>query len=357
MRVLHVITSLDTAGAEKLMVDLLPALRSQGVETELLLFDGEVTPFYKQLQQSGVRIHALGKGRCSYDPRHLFGMLRYLRGYDIVHTHNTPCQLYGALASLFRKNVFVTTEHSTSNRRRSKPWLRFVDKWMYSRYKAIVGVSQEVVDALNSYLPQTKALVEVVPNGIDIKAYAKAFPASDLVESLRGKKVIAMVARFTEGKDQPTLFRALSRLSEDYVLLLAGKGEREAEFRTLAQQLGIAHRVYFLGVRTDVPNVLAVADISVLSSSHEGLSLSSLESMSSGKPFVASRVAGLRDLVQGAGVLFPHEDDEALANIIEHLCTDRDYYCQVSEACQQRAQAYGIEHTAQLYMSLYTKNL
>lgn len=357
MRVLHVITSLDTAGAEKLMVDLLPALRSQGVETELLLFDGEVTPFYKQLQQSGIRIHALGKGRCSYDPRHLLGMLRYLQGYDIVHTHNTPCQLYGALASLFRKSVFVTTEHSTSNRRRSKPWLRFMDKWMYSRYKAIVGVSQEVVDAFNRYLPQTKALVEVVPNGIDTKAYLKAFPASDLVGSLKGKKVIAMVARFTKEKDQPTLFRALTHLPENYVLLLAGKGEREAEFRSLVQQLGIAHRVYFLGVRMDVPNVLAVADVVVVSSHWEGFCLSALEGMASGRPVVASRIDGMQEVVSGGGILFAPYDEKALAHIVEQLCTDEAYYKEVQSSCQQRAQAYDIGHTAQLYMSLYTKIL
>lgn len=355
MRVLHVITSLDIAGAEKLMVDLLPALQTQGVEVELLLFDGKITPFYKQLQGLGVVIHVLGKGRRAYDPRHLWGMLRYVHKYDIVHTHNTPCQLYGALASLFRKTTLVTTEHSTNNRRRTKPWLRIVDKWMYSRYRAVVGVSQKVVDTLKTYVPLQGTFVETIPNGINFKVYADASPATDLQTELAGKKVLAMVARFDLAKDQPTLFRALVHLPADYVLILVGKGEREAEFRALAQQLGIANRVYFLGVRTDVPNVLAVADVVTISSHYEGFCLSALEGMASGRPVVASQIEGMQEVVSGGGILFAPYDEKSLAHILEQLCTDEAYYKEVQSSCQKRAQTYDIAHTAKSYKDLYKR--
>lgn len=63
MKILHVITSLRTGGAEHLMVDLLPRLREYGHTVELLLFDGTCTPFYKQLKEKGIKIHVLAIGK------------------------------------------------------------------------------------------------------------------------------------------------------------------------------------------------------------------------------------------------------------------------------------------------------
>lgn len=69
MRILHVITSLRTGGAEHLMVDLLPALRALGNDVELLVFDGTPTPFMQQLEEEGVTIRHLGLGGSPYHPK------------------------------------------------------------------------------------------------------------------------------------------------------------------------------------------------------------------------------------------------------------------------------------------------
>lgn len=74
-------------------------------------------------------------------------------------------------------------------------------------------------------------------------------------------------------------------LPEDYHLCLVGDGERRAEFETLVKELGLEQRVHLLGLRSDVPEVLATSDYVVMCSHYEGLSLSSLEGMASGKPF------------------------------------------------------------------------
>ena len=68
MKILHVITSLQTGGAEKLMVDLLPRLCTFGNDVELLLFDGTRTPFYSELEQTGIKIHHFTKGGNVYNP-------------------------------------------------------------------------------------------------------------------------------------------------------------------------------------------------------------------------------------------------------------------------------------------------
>lgn len=89
MKILHVITSLRTGGAEKLMVDLLPRLKRQGHDVDLLLFDGVETTFRRMVEDAGIKVFDLGKEGSVYSPVKLLRLIPYLKKYDIVHTHNT----------------------------------------------------------------------------------------------------------------------------------------------------------------------------------------------------------------------------------------------------------------------------
>lgn len=149
-----------------------------------------------------------------------------------------------------------------------------------------------------------------------------------------------MVAGFRPQKDHDSLIKAFSYLPEDkYELWIVGDGARSAELEALAKG---KENVKFLGVRSDIPEILNTADIVVMSSHYEGLSLSSVEGMSVGKPFIASDVDGLHEVVDGYGVLVPHQDAKALANEITHLATDTTHYQQVANLCWQRALMFDI---------------
>ena len=103
----------------------------------------------------------------------------------------------------------------------------------------------------------------------------------------------------------------------------------------------------------DVPSILKAADVVVMSSHWEGLSLSNIEGMSVGKPFIASDVNGLREVTKGYGILFPHGDDEVLANEIKHLAEDRTYYSQIAAQCYERAQQFDIKNMVDAYANIY----
>ena len=105
----------------------------------------------------------------------------------------------------------------------------------------------------------------------------------------------------------------------------------------------------------DVPNVLRAADIIVMSSHWEGLSLSNIEGMAAGKPFIASDVNGLREVTKDYGLLFPEGDAGTLAKEIQQLSDDQAYYQSVAERCYQRAREYDIKETAEKYYETYTK--
>lgn len=352
MNILHIITSLRTGGAEHLMVDLLPRLRGLGNEVELLVFDGQRTPFFDQLAATGITIHPLGVGESVYHPRNLWRLTRFLRQhhYDIVHTHNTACQLFAPIARILSRGKFrlFTTEHSANNRRRNKWWLKSVDRWMYSSYDCVICISNQTQTNLMEYVGN-KPNITTIFNGVATQRFSK--PIKNI--SQNPQFVITMVASLSAAKDQDTLIRAISQLSKSYILQIVGDGPRRIELQSLANKLNVANRVVFLGIRTDIPNVMEASDVMVLSSHWEGLSLSSIEGMASGRPFVASDVDGLREVVAGYGVLFPEGDYRQLAYEIENLCENPAHYRDVAERCQKRAQQFDISIMAEKYSSCY----
>lgn len=353
MKILHVITSLRTGGAEKLIVELLPRLRDLGNDVELLLFDGIRTPFYNELENTGIKIHSLSIGDNVYNPLNIIRLFKYLKKYDIIHTHNTACQYFVPLAKIITRSKckLITTEHSTNNRRREYNLFKFVDKYIYTKYKHIISISSKATESLLDYIGNIDN-IETIENGINLSKY-KELPKIDINSN---KKIISMVAGFRVAKDQDTLIKAVSLLPQNYYLWLIGDGERRSILENLVEELGIEERVKFWGIRNDIPKLLEQTDIVVLSSHWEGLSLSSIEGMASRRPFIASDVDGLREIVNGAGILFPHQDYKQLAFEIEKLATDNEYYSKIASQCQERASKYDINIMAKKYNYLYAED-
>ena len=353
MRILQVITSLSIGGAEKLIAEIVPLLRSKGHEVDVLAFDGKETHFLRMLREQGIRVMSFGENCNVYNPLFIFRLTKLMRKYDIVHTHNTACQLFAAIGSVVCSVVLCTTEHTTSNRRRAWKWYAPVDRWMYTRYKKVICISDKAEENLRATHPSLQNLCTIY-NGVNVQKFHDALPLPNIKP--KGKKVLMMVAGFRYQKDQTTLIKALTHLDANgYELWLVGDGEFRGELESLARELGVGDRVKFLGVRADVPELLKTADVVVMSSHFEGLSLSSVEGMSVGKPFVASDVDGLHEVVSGYGVLFPHGDDKALANVLNQLSTHPDYYQQVAEKCWERAQMFDIHKMVDSYNDVYAE--
>lgn len=355
MKVLEVITSLRTGGAEKLMVDLVPRLKDRGIDTDLLVFDGVDTPFMKLAKERGIKVYNLGVGGSVYSPLRLIKLLPFLRQYDIVHTHNTSPQFFAAIGKQGNKTKFITTEHNTSNRRRKYKIFQLFDRWMYNRYSNVICISKKAEENLIDFIGNSKAEICTINNGVDISRIAEAKASEELERIAPGRRKIVMVAAFRWEKDQKTLIKALLRLPEKFHLFLVGDGDKRAEIEELITNSGLKDRVHLLGIRSDVPELLHAADYVVMSSHFEGLSLSSVEGLSVGKPFIASDVDGLREVVKGAGVLFPHEDDKALAEEILKLEASEHYYNQVAQACYKRAQDYDISKMVDAYADVYRR--
>ena len=248
----------------------------------------------------------------------------------------------------FTRKPLVTTEHSTNNRRRSKWWCKPLDRWMYNRYAAVICIADQTRASLEQYLGKKKNFYTIW-NGVNFARFSRA------VKNIAEQKdfVVTMVAGLRIEKDHETLLRAIAQLPANYRLQLVGDGERKEVLKVMCKELGIESRVSFLGVRMDVPDILEQSDVAVLSSHWEGFGLAAVEAMAAGRPLVATDVGGLHDVVNGAGLLFPHGDDKALAEKIQWLCEHPDEYRQIALKCQERASKYDISIMARKYLELY----
>ena len=359
MRILQVITSLSVAGAEKLVTEVSIMLSERGHQVDVLTFRDVKSYLKKMLEDNGLKVYSLSQNSV-YSFLNIFRLIPYLSKYDIIHSHNTACQYYLAIAKIisFSKTPIITTEHSTNNRRREYYGFKIIDSLIYRKYSHIISVSEDVTQNLRKHMIGNYP-VSTISNGIDVSSFLNSTPICRTSSSNTSNDdiVITMVAAFRDPKDQNTLIKAMKLLPKNVKLWLAGDGDKKIDSEKMVCDLGLADRVSFLGVRNDIPSILKASDIIALSSHFEGLSLSSIEGMSVMRPFMASNVEGLRDIVSGAGILFEQGNESDFAQKVKELINNRDYYEKVAEKCLERAMEYDISRTVTGYENIYFNNL
>lgn len=364
MKILHVINNLGSGGAEKLIEETLPLLnRVDGIEVDLLLLTDANSVFQKSLEDKGVKVEVISLKNI-YSPLNILKLKQYIDkgNYNIVHSHLFPSQYWVGMSKklLKSRNIkFITTEHSNYNRRRGKFYFRLIDSYVYSKYDAIICITDLVRNNLVNWIkPNKKDLKKfiVINNGINLDKYHKSIPYKKAnIHPLFNEKtkLICMVGRFSEAKDHPTLIRAMTYLKEDIHLLLLGEGPLKDYNINIAKELQVSNRVHFLGFREDIDRILKTSDIIVLSSHWEGLSIASIEGMASGKPFIASRVPGLEEIVGGYGLLFNEGDSKELSKLINKLLDDYEFYKYISNKCSIRADDFNINIMIESMILIY----
>jgi len=358
MKILHVINSLATGGAEKLLLETLPLYDEKGIKADLIVLNGTNSPFLEALKQlKCCNIFSLGTGSV-YNTLLIFKIISYFKNYDLVHVHLFPSQYWVVIAKLvsFSKTRLIFTEHSTSNRRLQNPIFKAIDKNVYKFYDKIICITKEIKEILIKHTHLPSEQFQIIENGVNLGKIksATSIQKAEINSSLKPTdKILIQVAGFRIQKDQKTLIRALPLLPENVKLLLVGDGFLRKECEELVKELKLNQRVLFLGLRMDVPNLLKTSDIVIMSSIWEGFGLAAVEGMAARKPVIATNVSGLGDIVNGAGLLFPVGDYNQLAKLILELLENPAYYDSVSIACQKRSEDYDIQKMVDLHINLY----
>jgi len=290
--------------------------------------------------------------------RGLVALLRDRR-IDVVHSHEFTMGVYGGFAANSLSLPHVITMHG--GRYYAERWRRRTALgWAAARSRALVGVSDATADDLRRTLPAAANRVCVVPNGIPLTTgnRARARVALGLSEADR---LILAVGNLYPVKGHDVLIRAFAMIADEpatstWSVAIAGRGEAEAPLRRLAAELGIADRVQLLGLRSDVPDLLAAADLFVLPSRSEGLPLALIEAMGASLPIVSTQVGGIAEVVaRGAeALLVPPENAPQMASALTQLIRDPERRLALGRAARQRAtSAYSVESMGDRYVALY----
>lgn len=363
MKILHVIDSLSMGGAENLLIGLAGVQKKRGNAVTVLALqsikDKVVTI---KLEESGINVELLSQRIGLHNPLQIFLLIPWLRKYDVIHVHLFPALYWVGFANLLtgKRSKLVYTEHSTKNRRRSHPVLRRVDDFVYKHcYNKIIACADKALETFQQVYPGVEHVC-AINNGVDTKKYWEAEPYTkeELLGIPEDSFVVTMVARFMFMKRQDTIVEAISKLPEKFHACFVGSEPTDGgllKVKKLAEELNVSDRVHFLYIRPDVPRILKTSDVVMMSSEHEGLSLSSIEGMAAGKPFVATDVNGLREVVKGAGELFELYNSDQLTEILAKLESDKAYYEDMVGRCRKRADEFDIQRMVDQYMEEYNK--
>jgi glycosyltransferase involved in cell wall biosynthesis len=208
--------------------------------------------------------------------------------------------------------------------------------------------------------------VSVIPNGVDVRPDPRCGDRDRARHQLGlpsgSDPVIVSLGRLAEQKGYRYLLEAAASLISQFPLLqvvLAGDGPLRPQLEAQANQLGMGHHVQFMGHRSDVQSVLDAGDVFVLPSLWEAMPFAVLEAMACGIPVVATRVAGIPELVEPGitGMLAPPANGAALADSIQALLTMPDRGGGLAAAARARIEErYSLRamlaQTSRLYRQL-----
>lgn len=362
VKVLHVVYG-GTGGAARIVLDIAMHHDMTRFHPVVVLVGYQVDPQYLQeLQAHGITGETLLKekkwdGKFCRQLRKIF----FKHQPDVLLLHTPVAYFWGrpAAAGLGIKAVISVEHLAMAN--------------YYGRFGRLVNliqshlatdqticVSQDVKTIVKKELLLPEEKIQVIENGIPVTRYRQADPGS----LCKQKPVrIKMVARLDRQKDPATLLRAIKLLKEENMAVkldFIGTGVLQEELAKLTADLAIEDQVSFLGMRSDVADLLLDTDIFVLSTHGEGLPIALLEAMAVGLPCVATRVPGTENVLENniSGLLVPENDPRALSQAISFLIKNPETAQSLGMEARKRVEKnFSILRTVREYEKFFDRCL
>lgn len=328
LRVMFVITCMPVGGAETLLVNLVRRLDRDRFEPELCCLK-YLGPLGELLAKEIPAVTGLLAHK--YDLRVLGRLTRLLkdRQIDAVITVGTggDKMFWGRLAA-WRAGVPVIASalHSTGLPDRVE--------WLNRRLAPLTDAFIAVAEPHARYLTEHEGCpadkVRVVPNGVDTERFRPIAPSRELRASFglpETGPVAAIVAALRPEKNHELFLQAARRILDvrcDAHFLIVGDGALRPRLEALRDELRLSGNVHFLGTRSDIPEVLSVVDVLLLTSHMEANPVSILEALACAKPVVATRVGSIPETVHDGenGYLVAPGDADGLARRVTELFSD-----------------------------------
>ncbi len=308
IKLLYVITALNVGGAEMNLYRLIRSIDHNRFDLLVVSLINK-GPIGKMIENDlNVQVIALDINSYLHVLSGFIKFMRLVRSWKphILHSHMVHANFLSRWARLiWHYPVLICTIHNIEEqgRRKSAKWRLLT--YRYSDFLCDL-TTQVSMAGLKKYIkikavPASKIIH--IPNGIDLDQFkhdkAQVYKLSQSLNPCN-RFIFLAVGSLTDQKDYPNLLKAFAVLLEkhsDSLLLIAGDGPLNSSLRLLAEELGLVDSVRFLGLRNDVPDLMAMADVFVISSAWEGLPVVLLEAAASSLPIIATDVGGNSEVV------------------------------------------------------------
>lgn len=323
IRILQVVTHMERGGLESMLMNYYRHIDREKVQFDFLVHRQERAAFDDEIESLGGKIYRLPR-LVPWSTSYLSALNRFFDEhpeYNVVHVHQ-DCLSSVILKAAAQHNVPARIAHShNANQDRN---LKYPIKLWYRRsipqYATnLFACGKDAGDWMFS-----GAQYQIINNAIDAAAYT--YDSEKRAEmrqefGLRDKLVVGHVGRFNPQKNHPFLldiFTTLLKKEPNAVLLLVGGGEDMPKIQAKAQTQGIVEHVRFLGVRSDVADLMQAMDVFAFPSLYEGLPVTMVEAQSAGLPcLISDRVPPECILTDGLVDILPlSADPEAWAEKI-----------------------------------------
>ena len=286
-----------SGGIEKVMYDITMGLSQKRVYCDMLCASAEKQDLGNLLLNDYARVLCVPTWKkvsaTMLSPAMIFRLRKIRKEYDIIHIHHPdPMACLALFLSGYKGPVVL---HWHSDILKQKTLLKLytpLQNWLLRRARVIVGTTPVYVRE-SPFLENIQRKVTSIPIGID-----EMKPIPERVEQIKekyaGKKIIFSLGRLVEYKGYEYLIQAARRLTDDYVILIGGKGPLQEYLQSLIDELGVADRVKLLGFieDKDLPDYFGACDLFCLSSiwKTEAFGIVQIEAMSCGKPVIAMNI-------------------------------------------------------------------
>jgi glycosyltransferase involved in cell wall biosynthesis len=362
-RIMFLVNTMRHAGCERDVATMCKHIDRSRFEPEVwTLYAGG--PHEATLQAAGVPLRCLHRKR-AYDPMFALRAARAIakNDADLMHVFSPALLFYAALArNLFHaKRPMLFTETTTASRRLMLP----LHRYRLRQCTAFAANSEASRDNLVAHgVPRDR--IHVIFNGHDLDEYHKPLDAAAMRASLGvrpDERLAIYVGRLIPTKRVCDLIDAVAQLdpaSCGLRVVVAGDGPKSAELQAQAAAAGLNGVVQFVGMRSDVADLLRCADLFVFPSEVEGLSNSVIEAALAGLPIVGCDIGGVHDIVEHnrEALLVSPRNPRDFAAAMRRLLDNRDEARKLGAAARARAeQAYSIDNTLNEHYRLYDEIL